>query len=138
MDIRTLTPTFSVAPQIQPEDMTELAAAGFTTVICNRPDAENPPELQSAAMAAAAQRAGLNFVNNPLGQTPLSSDHIANQRIAEGQKALGYCASGMRSTLLWALSNAKDLETDDILDAARSVGFPLDGMRGQIEQFSRS
>lgn len=35
MDIRDITPTYSVTPQIEPADLPDIAAAGFTTVICN-------------------------------------------------------------------------------------------------------
>ena len=53
MDIRQITPRYSVSPQINPEDFAAIKAAGFTKVICNRPDVENPPSHQADAMAAA-------------------------------------------------------------------------------------
>lgn len=59
MDIRELEPGHAVSPQIEPSDLARVAEAGFVTVICNRPDAENPPERQSDAMRAAAEAAGL-------------------------------------------------------------------------------
>jgi uncharacterized membrane protein YedE/YeeE len=45
MDIRPLTPNYAVSPQIAIEDLPAIKAAGFTTVIDNRPDAEIPPHL---------------------------------------------------------------------------------------------
>jgi len=33
-----LTDTLSMAGQIQPADIAQLAAAGYETIICNRPD----------------------------------------------------------------------------------------------------
>ena len=42
MDPRTLTPRYTVSPQITPEDIPAIKEAGFTTVICNRPDQEIP------------------------------------------------------------------------------------------------
>jgi sulfide:quinone oxidoreductase len=35
-----LTPAFAVAPQISPEDVQAIAAAGYKSIICNRPDDE--------------------------------------------------------------------------------------------------
>ncbi|OZB14271.1 MAG: TIGR01244 family protein, partial [Hyphomonas sp. 34-62-18] len=39
-DIRRVTPDFAVAPQISEADVEEIAAAGFKTIIANRPDGE--------------------------------------------------------------------------------------------------
>ena len=50
MQIRPVTPTYAVSPQIAPEDMSAIRDAGYVAVICNRPDEENPPEWQAAAM----------------------------------------------------------------------------------------
>ena len=49
-----LTPGYSVSPQIALEDVQAAADAGITLVICNRPDAEVPPELSHRAMEEAA------------------------------------------------------------------------------------
>ncbi|MDO9527336.1 MAG: sulfur transferase domain-containing protein, partial [Gemmobacter sp.] len=37
MDIRALTPDYAVSPQISPSDLPAIKAAGYSTVICNRP-----------------------------------------------------------------------------------------------------
>ena len=55
MSSRQLTPRYHVSPQITPEDVPDLAAQGFALVICNRPDAEVPGELQSGALRAAVE-----------------------------------------------------------------------------------
>ena len=71
--------TTSVSPQLQPADMATLAEQGITTVICNRPDAENPPPLQAAAMQAAAEAAGLEFVFNPVTGGMLTESNVDEQ-----------------------------------------------------------
>ena len=48
-----LTHTFSVAGQIQPEDVRALAQHGYRVIICNRPDNEEPNQPSMAAVAAA-------------------------------------------------------------------------------------
>ncbi len=40
MDIKKITDNYSVAGQIGPEDVPLIAATGFKSVICNRPDGE--------------------------------------------------------------------------------------------------
>ena len=137
MDIRQITPDYAVSPQIDPEDAQALADAGFTTIICNRPDAENPPSHQTAAMRAAVEAAGLTFVENPVTHQGLNMDMVAAQRDAAARgRTLAYCASGTRSTIVWALSEAGRTPTDDILSAAARAGYDIGGLRGQLDSLA--
>ena len=135
MDIRQITPDYAVSPQIAPEDVPAIAAAGFTCVICNRPDAEVPPSVQASAMQAAVEAAGLTFVVNPVTHQGLNMEMVTAQRDAAeaGGKTLAYCASGTRSSVVWALGQAGRMDTDAILAAVRGAGYDLDGMRGQLD-----
>ncbi|MEM9319579.1 MAG: TIGR01244 family sulfur transferase [Pseudomonadota bacterium] len=136
MDHRALTDRYAVAPQLQPEEMVKLAEAGVTVVICNRPDSEVPPELQAAALQEAAEAAGLQFVYNPVVGFGMSHEAIDEQadaiEQAEGQ-VVAYCASGMRSALIWALSASGQIPTDEILATVSKAGYPMDHLFGQIE-----
>ena len=69
--IKHLTETFAAAPQINADVMADLAQNGFSDVICNRPDAENGPNEQSAVMQKAAESAGLKFHFLPIDQSNL-------------------------------------------------------------------
>ena len=136
MDIRRITDNYSVSPQIAPEDVAELKAQGFTAVICNRPDAENPPGQKAADIRAAAEAAGLAFHDIPFAHGSLSLDLVEAQRRVQdetGGPVLAYCASGNRCSVLWALSQAADIPTDDILQATGRAGYDLTGLRPQIE-----
>jgi uncharacterized protein (TIGR01244 family) len=53
---------YAVSPQITPEDARAIGEAGFTTVICNRPDSEIGPDQQAEAVRRAVEAAGLRFV----------------------------------------------------------------------------
>ena len=136
MDLRQITETYSVAPQLAPTDMAALAEAGFTTVICNRPDGENPAPLQAAAMQAAAEDAGLHFVFNPVIGGQMTMGNVEEQRdaidAADGP-VIAYCASGNRSTLVWALGQAGDLPTDEIIARGEAWGYQLEWLRPQLE-----
>ena len=136
MDLRQITETYSVAPQLEPGDMAALAEQGVSTVICNRPDAENPPPLQAAAMQAAAEAAGLNFVFNPVVGGQLTLDNVEEQAdaidAAEGP-VVAYCASGNRSTIVWALGQAGQMPTDEIIARGEKWGYQLEWLRPQIE-----
>lgn len=138
MDIRTVTPRYSVTPQIAPEDIGAIKAAGFTKVICNRPDAENPPELQAAAMEQAVKAEGLDFVSIPLTHQTMTPENIALQEeavaSAEGP-VLAYCASGTRCTVVWSLARAAEgMSADEILKTAADAGYDLSGLRPRLEQ----
>ena len=56
----------SVSGQLKPEDMAELAAAGFTAVVNNRPDGEAFfGQPKTADLRTAAESAGLKFLDLP-------------------------------------------------------------------------
>jgi uncharacterized protein (TIGR01244 family) len=140
MDLRAITDSYSVAPQLEPADMATLAASGVTTVICNRPDGENPAPLQAAAMQAAAEAAGLAFVYNPVVGGQLTMDNVDEQRDAiDGAEGpvVAYCASGNRSTVVWALGMAGSLPTDDIIARGEKWGYQLQWLRPQIDALAK-
>lgn len=136
MDIRPLNPDFAVSPQISTADIAQLVADGFTHVICNRPAYESAPEDQPDAIRSAVEAAGMSFSDNPLISGQLSMDHVAAQSAPAGAKTLAYCASGTRSAILWALSSAGHIGTDEILKAMEDAGYPMPALRGQIEMLA--
>ena len=140
MDARTLTPRYSVSPQILPEDMADIAAQGFTTVICNRPDGEVPPDLWADVMAQAARDAGLAFHALPLTHQTMTPENVARQRAmieASEGPVLAYCASGTRSSVIWALGEAAHSPVDQVLAATRAAGYALDNLRPTLELAAR-
>lgn len=138
MDIRRISPDYAVSPQIEPEDLPEIAAQGFRTVVCNRPDPEVPVELSSEAMRIAAEAAGLRFVDNPVTHPTMTPERIAAQAEAmrEGP-VLAYCASGTRSSVLWSLAQAGSLPTDEIVAATARAGYDLSGLRPRLDLLAR-
>ncbi|WP_010137336.1 TIGR01244 family sulfur transferase [Oceanicola sp. S124] len=138
MDIRQLTPSYSVSPQIDPADMAAIREAGFTRIICNRPDAENPPHLHAAQMAKAAEAAGLDFAVLPLTHDTMTPENIARQMsLAEAEgPVLAYCASGTRCSVIWSLGKASEgsLDIDEILSTTARAGYDLSGLRPRLEQ----
>lgn len=140
MDIRPLTPAYAVSPQIAPEDCQAIADAGFTTIICNRPDMEIGPGLYAAEVEAAAKSAGLEFVVIPVTHQTLNAEVVAAQRAAMDASAgpvLAYCASGTRSSIVWSLSQAGDMSSDDIINATTQAGYDLRGLRAQLEALAK-
>ena len=136
MDIKPLSPTFAVSPQIGVEDIPAIVAAGYTTIICNRPDAEVPPSHQARAIGDAAKAAGLNFVVQPVTHQGLNMEMIAGQKAsmdAADGPILAYCASGTRSSIVWSFAQAGEMPTQDIIAATSAAGYDLGGMGPQID-----
>jgi uncharacterized protein (TIGR01244 family) len=105
LPVRAVAPDVCVAPQLTPEAMAEAAAAGFRSVINNRPDFEHGPDQPtSAAMAAAAAAAGLEYRHLPVDGGWQSPEEIAAfARLLQElpRPLLAFCRSGARSTRLF-------------------------------------
>lgn len=140
MDIRPLDERAAASPQIMPSDLAAVREAGFSLVVNNRPDGEEPGQPSGAEIAEAARAEGLDYVAIPVGRTPLTEAEVDALRAAlqkEG-RALLYCRSGTRSTTLWALAEAADgRDPDDILRRAQAAGYDLGAYRAALTQFAQ-
>lgn len=108
----------SVTGQITVEDLAEIAAAGYQSVICNRPDyEEGTTQPASAELEKAAQSLGIKFVYLPVAMGPVSLEksEAFNRLVAElPGPVLAYCNSGNRSRKLYELSKQTPIaESED-------------------------
>ena len=133
-----LAPGLFVSPQISRQDILAAAAAGVQTIICNRPDGEEPGQPDFETVRGWLQAAGIENVV----YLPVTMDSINDQLLEEFRETvakspapiLAYCRSGTRSTLMWALNQAKlGVETNSLIKAAELVGIDLSGARERIE-----
>jgi uncharacterized protein (TIGR01244 family) len=96
---------FSVAPQLHPNDLAELAHRGFRSVINNRPDGEGGPDQPTGEqMRAAAEAAGLAYAHVPSAPTadnPIAIDQMRAALKDLPQPVLAFCRSGARSSKLF-------------------------------------
>ena len=139
MHINQLSENYFVAPQILVENVDTILNAGFKSVICNRPDQENPMPCQIVAIKAAVLAAGLEFAENVFDSYSFGSDTIKRQTELLKQlpsPVLAYCASGNRCSVIWAFSLAKTLEIDAILEATKHAGYQLSHLRPQLEHLA--
>jgi uncharacterized protein (TIGR01244 family) len=98
-----LSDNFAVAPQLAPEDMAALAAAGFKSVINNRPDFEGGADQPAADTIGEAARAPVNGANLQAGDVAT----FAQQLETLPGPILAFCRSGARSTRLYQLALAQ-------------------------------
>lgn len=140
MDIRPIADGYAVTPQIDPDDLPQIAALGFTTIICNRPDGEVPHELSAEVLRAATEAAGLAFVDNPVISGGLTMENVTAQRSAldtANGPVLAYCASGNRSSVVWALANAGRKSTDELIEAGARHGYQTAQYRDLIDRLAQ-
>ena len=131
---RKLTDRILVSPQISVEQVGEAKAQGVTLIINNRPDDEEPGQVNGAEIEAAAQAAGIAYLAVPVahgGFAPWQLDGMAQALGQAGDgKLLAYCRSGTRSTLLWALTRARAGDNGDVLAAqAAAAGYDIAPVR---------
>jgi uncharacterized protein (TIGR01244 family) len=107
--IRRIDDRISVAPQIAPGDVAEIAAAGFVAIVNNRPDHEEHGQPDGHAIAAAAEAAGLRYVAIPVtheGYAQWQVEAMAAELAAAEGPLIAYCRSRTRSCNLSALAQA--------------------------------
>ena len=139
MQINTLSDDYSVSPQIEVCDVPSIMQAGFKSVICNRPDQENPEPRQIEAIKAAVEAAGLDFAENVFDPSSFGPDKIERQAELLAQlpsPVFAYCASGNRCSIVWAFAQAGRIATDTILDATTQAGYQLAHLRPQLEMLA--
>lgn len=138
--IRKVDDSISVAPQIQPEDIAAIKAAGFVAVVNNRPDDEQDGQPAGDTIRAAAESAGLRYTAIPIGQAGFSHPQIAAMvDVLEGAEGpvLAFCRSGTRSCNLWALARARMGDApDELIEKGAGAGYDLNGLRPLLDQLA--
>lgn len=135
MDIKALTSHLSISPQILVSEMQAVADAGFKAIICNRPDGEGPDQPGFQEIENAAKQFGIEAK-----YLPAESGKVTD---ADGKSfglllqvlpgpVLAYCRTGMRSTTMWALSQAGVTPLPQILEASQKVGFDMKALVQRI------
>jgi uncharacterized protein (TIGR01244 family) len=131
---RQLTDRILVSPQISVEDVARAKEMGATFIVNNRPDDEEPGQVNGAQIEAAARAAGIGYAAVPVahgGFAPWQLDGMAQAIDAAGEGILlAYCRSGTRSTLLWSLTRARAGDDPETLSAtAQAAGYDLTPVR---------
>lgn len=105
MDLNYITDDFAVSGQLMFKDITLVSAMGFHTIICNRPNGEDPFQELFAQIAAECEQSGLTAVYIPVpqsGPTGQNIDDFAKAFEVARKPVLAYSATGARSRDLFA------------------------------------
>lgn len=103
-DIRQIDGEYSVSGQITVDDLDAIKAAGFKSIVCHRPDDEEPGQTPFAAIAERAAELGIETAHVPVGR--MGVDGAAVEGMVDAlddlpRPMLGYCRSGARSTTIY-------------------------------------
>ena len=141
MEIKRITPALSVSPQIAVADLPAIKAAGFRSILCNRPDGEGADQPSFDEIAVAAQAAGLEVRYQPI-QSGMVRDEDALEFGAALDAlpgpVLAYCRTGTRSATLWSLAVAPTKPMADILGATKAAGYDMNGVARRIANGGRT
>lgn len=136
MELKRINERVSVAGQISVSELDDIKAAGFTTIVNNRPDGEAEGQPSDAEMRAAAEDAGLAYFFIPMGREGVSEEMVQSTRTVLEERAgpvLCFCRTGTRSTTLWALSQAGTMSAADIISAAAKAGYDMSHLAGHLD-----
>lgn len=135
MEFNRIEETLTVSPQIEPKDVEAIEAAGFRSIICNRPDGEGADQPGFEEIEAAAKAAGLAARYLPI-QSGIVRDEDAEAFDGALRELPGpvfaYCRTGTRSVTLWALGQARRRPMAEILAAAKAAGYDMNGVARRI------
>lgn len=103
MEINPLDQQVSVSGQMSVDDIASMIDLGVEVLVCNRPDNEAPDQPAFSIIQAAAQTAGLEFVNIPFAGGQMQPEQAAEfaELLKTGKRIHAYCRTGNRSTQLW-------------------------------------
>ena len=135
MEMNRLSDTLTVSGQVTPADMAAIAAAGFGSVVCNRPDGEAEGQPSAAEVALAAWENGLEFHYLPIFPGEFGDDKIAAfgaLRQRADKPVFAYCRTGTRCATLNALANPEGKSADELIEAGEDAGYDLCGIRTRI------
>lgn len=135
MNAKKLSDAISVASQISPADLKDIAAQGFKAVVCNRPDGEGSDQPSFAEIEGAARGAGLVARYVPVATGKVSDEDVQafGTAMADLPKpVLAYCRTGTRSTTLWALNEGARRPAAEIAEIAKAAGYDVSGVLSRI------
>lgn len=124
-----------VAGQLLPAQIQALAEQGVMTFINNRPDMEAPMQPSSQELEKLAQDLGVDYHHIPMagGLTPglIEASETAYANLP--RPIVAFCASGTRSTALWAFAHVKTLGVEAVMKAMSEAGYNLEQIRQPLE-----
>lgn len=121
----------TVSPQIFADDISEIIAAGFKSIICNRPDGEafDQPDYQD--IANAAKENGIDIIFQPIIAGTLNindAQNFSSHLTSLPKPVFTYCRTGTRCITLWAIAEREQgTNIDEIINHCAKLGYDVAG-----------
>ncbi|WP_019223631.1 TIGR01244 family sulfur transferase [Bartonella rattaustraliani] len=107
MHLQEIDPDIFISAQIHVEHIKTLAQAGFKTIVCNRPDKEDPHQPDFATIKTVAKEYGLEVHYIPIAPPTIKQSDIEKMKTVlktAPMPLLAYCYHGTRSQHLYQLT----------------------------------
>ena len=105
VNFKNLDKDYAVTGQILPAQIPAVAAAGFKSIVCARPDNEDYGQPSFDEVAREAERAGIQIIHVPVsgmvGQGAFMKFEQAMKQMPK--PVLAYCRSGGRAASLYSM-----------------------------------
>ena len=127
---------FAVGRAPRRDEIAILAAAGYKSLLNNRPDGESHSPMTSAETAAEAARAGIAYRQIAIeGRNPLEKDVRAFTEALSSMPApiYAYCHSGGRSAALWALASVATTDTARLIETCAAASYDISGLSAKMD-----
>ncbi|MFY7836049.1 MAG: TIGR01244 family sulfur transferase [Novosphingobium sp.] len=129
------------SPQIGIAEVAYAKALGIGLIVNNRPEGEADDQTPGADIENAAREAGIDYIAIPVSHAGFSMPQVEamQQALAKAGEApvLAYCRSGTRSTLLWALAQARSgINPDEIAAKAAGAGYDIGPIRATVDMLA--
>ncbi|MBV7256604.1 TIGR01244 family phosphatase [Pacificimonas sp. WHA3] len=141
MEIRKLDENVSVSSMPGIADIAAAAAAGYRSLVMNRPDREEPGQLPVLALRSAAASANLAFVSVPVSSVTAihdtDVDHFVRAVAELPKPVLAFCRSGTRSATLWALDQMRRRPREEVASDLLAARAGSDALLKKLESWER-
>lgn len=135
----TLSPHLYTASQLTQQDVMELARRGVETIICHRPDNEEPDQPSYQTVAEWATQAGIKTtIYHPVTITtinPHDATHLNEILLSSTAPVAAYCRTGTRSSIIWAImQHQQGISIESIMQHIQQCGLDLTTHQDRIQQ----
>lgn len=127
-----------VAGNLSKADMERAKEEGFKTLIDLLPEKEDYKLIQDDEATKIAADLGIEYRYLPLYGFQVKNQYVVdmfeNMTKDLPKPWLVYCKAGDRSTYMWAMLHATDMDYDDIDDVALDAGYDIEIVTASMEK----
>lgn len=142
MAIEKLADYLYISGQLNQHFIKQIEQYEIKTVICNRPDNEEPNQPNFETIKEWLQNTSVEKIV----YLPVALDNLTDSTLAKFQETiaqspapiLAYCRTGTRSTVMWVLNQVKKgVDIHSLIKAAELANVNLEPFRDKLEVISQ-